>query len=233
PGQPAAVASTMKSLAILTGLLAGLLVPAAAGAQAPPHRLEPQDVAVRVEGVEGALAANVRTVLEIARAADTGRISLDRAVRLHRTADADIETALQPFGYYRPRIRKSLREEGEGLVARYAIDPGPAVILTRVSVTVSGEGSRDSAFARLTADYPLSPGDTLRHLPYDAAKLALITLAADSGYLRARFDTSLIRVDRERSTAEIIVAFDTGPRFRFGPVRRSEEHTSELQSREK
>ncbi|HLS46913.1 MAG TPA: autotransporter assembly complex family protein, partial [Gemmatimonadales bacterium] len=224
PEQPAAVASDMKSLVILTGLVAGILVPAAARAQAVPHRsLEPQNVAVRIEGVEGALAANVRTVLEIARAADTGRISLDRAVRLHRTADADIETALQPFGYYRPRIRKSLREEGEGLIARYAIDPGPAVIVTRVSVTITGEGTADSAFAELTADYPLAPGDTLRHLPYDAAKLALITLAADSGYLTARFDTSLIRVDREQSTAEVVVAFDTGPRFRFGPVRFHQE----------
>src|SRR5690606_40856499 len=90
-------------------------------------------------------------------------------------------------------------------------------------IPITRAATADSALAELTADYPLAPGDTLRHLPYDAAKLALITLAADSGYLTARFDTSLIRVDREQSTAEVVVAFDTGPRFRFGPVRFHQE----------
>jgi translocation and assembly module TamA len=157
-------------------------------------------------------------VLEIARAADTGAMMLDRAVRLHRTADTDIETALEPFGFYRPRIRKSLRQDGEALVARYAIDPGPAVLLTRVDILLAGDGAGDPAFQEQIESFPLSRGDTLLHLPYEAAKLGLITLAADSGYLDARFDTSLIRVNREESTAEIVLHFVTGPRYRFGPV---------------
>ncbi|HEX6643473.1 MAG TPA: autotransporter assembly complex family protein [Gemmatimonadales bacterium] len=178
----------------------------------------PHPVTVQIEGIEGAAAANVRTVLEIARAADTGAMMLDRAVRLHRNADTDIETALEPFGFYRPRIRKSLRQDGEALVARYAIDPGPAVLLTRVDILLRGDGAGDPAFQEQIDGFPLSRGDTLLHLPYEAAKLALITLAADSGYLDARFDTSLIRVDREASTAEIVLHFVTGPRYRFGPV---------------
>lgn len=178
----------------------------------------PHTVRVEVEGVEGPVAANIQTVLEIARAADTGALTLDRAVRLHRTADVDIETALEPFGYYRPRIRKSLREVGGALVARYAIDPGPAVIVARSDVQVVGEGANDPAFRRLVDEFPLTRGDTLLHLPYTNAKLAMLTVAADSGYLVARFDTSLIRVDREESTAEIVIRFDTGPRYRFGPV---------------
>lgn len=178
----------------------------------------PHPVTVRIEGVEGAVAANVRTVLEIARAADTGALTLDRAVRLHRTADADIETALEPFGYYQPRIRKTLEQDGDALVARYAIDPGSPTIVTRVDILLRGDGAEDPAFREAVEQFPLTRGDTLRHLPYETAKLALITLAADSGYLAADFDTSLIRVNREESTAEIVVHFATGPRYRFGPV---------------
>jgi translocation and assembly module TamA len=178
----------------------------------------PHQVTVEIEGIEGPVAANVRTVLAIARAADQGALTLDRAVRLHRTADADIGTGLEPFGYYRPRIRKSLREEGGGLIARYAIDPGPPVIVTRADIQIRGEGADDPAFSELVADFPLARGDTLLHLPYQNAKLALLTLAADSGYLVAAFDTSVIRIDRAESTAEIFIRFDTGPRYRFGPV---------------
>ena len=191
------------------------LFPATTAAQLSPG---PHPVNVRIEGVEGVLAANVRTVLEIARAADTGALTLDRAVRLHRTADADIGTALEPFGYYRPRIRKSLEQDGDALVARYAIDPGPATILTRVDIVLTGDGATDPAFVEAVEQFPLARGDTLRHLPYETAKLALITLAGDSGYLAADFDTSLIRVNREESTAEIVIHFVTGPRYRFGPV---------------
>ncbi|HEU5049707.1 MAG TPA: POTRA domain-containing protein, partial [Gemmatimonadales bacterium] len=145
----------------------------------------PHTVRVEVEGVEGPVAANIQTVLAIARAADTGALTLDRAVRLHRTADVDIETALEPFGYYRPRIRKSLREVGGTLVARYAIDPGPAVIVARSDVQVTGDGADDPAFRRLVDEFPLTRGDTLLHLPYTHAKLAMLTVAADSGYLVA------------------------------------------------
>ena len=203
-------------LAVLSACLAASALAASPlAAQLSPG---PRPVTVRIEGVEGAVAANVRTVLEIARAADTGALTLDRAVRLHRTADADIGTALEPFGYYRPRIRKTLEQDGDALVARYAIEPGPATIVTRVDFLLRGDGAEDPAFREAVDQFPLARGDTLRHLPYETAKLALITLAADSGYLGADFDTSLIRVNREESTAEIVIHFATGPRYRFGPV---------------
>ena len=216
--------------ALLLSALAWPLTGSGAAAQLSPG---PYPVTVQIEGIEGPLAANVRTVLEISRAADTGAMMLDRAVRLHRTADADIGTALEPFGYYRPRIRKALQQDGGSLVARYAIDPGPATIVTRVDVALRGEGAEDPAFRQAVDEFPLARGDTLRHLPYETAKLALITLAGDSGYLTADFDTSVIRVNREESTAEIVIHFATGPRYRFGPVRFDQEilDTSFLRSR--
>jgi translocation and assembly module TamA len=223
--------SPVSPLAVLSACLAAI----ALAASPLPAQLSPgpHPVTVRIEGVEGVVAANVRMVLEIARAADTGALTLDRAVRLHRTADADIGTALEPFGYYRPRIRKTLEQDGDALVARYAIDPGPATIVTRVDIVLRGEGAEDPAFREAVEQFPLTRGDTLRHLPYQTAKLALITLAADSGYLAADFDTSLIRVNREESTAELVIHFATGPRYRFGPVTFEQEilDTSFLRTR--
>jgi translocation and assembly module TamA len=184
------------------------------------RRAEAQAAPVRVEiaGVSGDEERNVRTVLAIARAARDDKVPLDQVRRLHQQADADIKLALEPFGYYRPTVQKSLQQVGRTWVARYAIDPGPAVLVRTVQVRVTGEGAETPAFKKAAADFPVHQGDTLRHLPYETGKLALLTLATDSGYLDARFDTSEVRVDRRTSTADVVVHFDTGPRFQFGPV---------------
>jgi len=87
-----------------------------------------------------------------------------------------------------------------------------------VDLRLTGEGAETEAFRKKAADFPLHTGDTLRSLPYETAKLDLLTLATDSGYLDAKFDSSAVLVDRRASTADLVIRFDTGPRFRFGPV---------------
>ncbi len=197
-------------------LLAARVVAQSEPARAEPVRLEP--VRVELAGVSGDAERNVRTVLEIARAADHGKLAPSRIRELHQRADADIELALEPFGYYRPTVVKSLKEVGGTWVAHYAIQPGPAVMVRTVELRLTGEGAKAAPFRKLVEDFPLHPGDTLHHLPYEAAKLAFLTVAADSGYLDAKFDTSDVRVDRAASTADVQLRFDTGPHFRFGPV---------------
>ena len=201
----------MRPLVAAMMLLALFSRPVFAQAAALPVRVE-------LEGVTGPVARNVHVVLRISRAAESGNLTADRVARLHRTADADIATALEPFGYYQPVVRGSLRQDGGRWVAHYTIDPGPPIVVSKVDITVRGEGAGSPAFADLIAKFPLERGDTLRHLPYEAVKLDLLTLASDSGYLDAGFDTSLVRVDRGTLTADIIVRFNTGPRFRFGEV---------------
>jgi translocation and assembly module TamA len=201
-----------RSLGVASWILILLLIATRrAEAQAEPVRVE-------IAGVSGDEERNVRTVLAIARAAKDGKVPPDRVRRLHQQADADIKVALEPFGYYRPTVQKSLQEVGRTWVARYVIDPGPAVLVRAVELRVTGEGAETPAFKKAAADFPVHQGDTLHHLPYETGKLALLTLATDSGYLDAKFDTSEVQVDRRTSTADVVVHFDTGPRFQFGPV---------------
>ncbi|MEO8089226.1 MAG: autotransporter assembly complex family protein [Gemmatimonadales bacterium] len=179
-----------------------------------------QEATVRVEisGVGGAIEENVRQVLSLARAAENGSLPVARIRRLHGLAGAEIELALQPFGYYRPRIESGLRQVGDIWVARYAIAPGRPVLVRGVNLSLSGAGRDEPVFRRLVAGFPLQVGDTLRHAEYEVAKLGFLAVAADSGYLAAAFDTALIRVDRNAASAEIVLRFETGERFRFGAV---------------
>ena len=181
-------------------------------AQAPAQRVD-----VELQGVEGEAERNVRAVLGIARA-EGEDLTAARIQQLHRAAEADIRTALEPFGYYRPSIQRSITRAGDRWSARYVVEPGPPIIVRNVDIVLSGDGADSAAFRKAIAEFPLQQGDTLRHLPWEAAKLALLTLASDSGYLVADFDTAAILVDRNEFTADLLVRFDTGPRYRFGPV---------------
>jgi translocation and assembly module TamA len=188
-----------------------LLTATAAGAQTARVKVE-------ITGLNRELQRNVETVASIVSAARAGALPEARIEQLYLRAVEEIELALQPFGYHRPTIRSQLDTSGATWVARYEVDPGPALLLSRVDVRIRGEGEGDSVLQQGVADFPLAAGDTLRHALYDQGKLALAGSVAERGYLDAAFDTTQIRIDLEAYTAEIVLHLTTGPRYYFGPV---------------
>jgi translocation and assembly module TamA len=176
------------------------------------------NVEVRVDGLTEELEQNVRAVSSLERASRQGGRSAATVLWFFDRAPAEIELALQPFGFYRPTIEADLQRQEAPWVARFVIDPGPPTIVTAVNVRVSGPGEADSAFAAAVDEFPLTVDDTLNHALYEEGKRRITAIAAERGYLDAAFQTHEIRVDVPRSTAEITLDFRSGPRFQFGPV---------------
>jgi len=175
-------------------------------------------VQVEIGGLEGALKRNALAVASIVNASNRGELPTSQIRRLYARAPEEIELSLQPFGYYNPTIRSELVTTDRTWRARYEVDPGPPILLSRVDVRMHGAGATDSAFMALVGDFPLSVGDTLVHLRYTQGKLALANFASENGYLDAVFDSSQVRVDLEEYTAEVILHLSTGPQYLFGPV---------------
>ncbi|RCX26377.1 autotransporter assembly complex protein TamA [Thioalbus denitrificans] len=173
-------------------------------------------VEVRLEGIEGELADNVRAYLSLIQSPPDSEAHLRR---LYRQAPAEIEQALAALGHYRPRIEPALNPDGEAWVAEFRIDPGPPVRVTRFALTLSGAGAEDRAFRELRGRLPVKEGDVLHHGRYAEAKRSLQNLALARGYFDARFTRSEVRVERGADSAEVILDYDTGPRYRFGAVR--------------
>lgn len=196
--------------------LAALLLPAStpAPAQEPPD----ERLTVTITGIEDTLLANVRALTRIVSAAREGRVRRSHIYRLHDRAPEEIRTALQPFGFYHPTIDASLEVEGSPWEARYAVDPGPPTLIGRLDVRVTGGAEQDSAFQGALARLPLAEGDTLRHPEYERTRTSLELLAADRGYLDAAWDSTIVRVDLEHRSADVVLHLSTGPRFRFGEV---------------
>jgi translocation and assembly module TamA len=196
----------------------------------PGRPLRAQDsskVRIDITGVSPEIERNVRLVLQLAQESGKGKLTHQRIVHLNRRAETDIETALRPFGYYQPRVVKSLQPGETEWVALYVIDPGIPVRVRNVTIELSGPGASSPAFRNLVSGFPLRQGDTLHDEQYEAGKLRFLTAATDSGYLDADFDTTAVLVNRESHTADIMLRFETGPRFKFGPVHFEQDFLSE------
>ncbi|MEO8431097.1 MAG: autotransporter assembly complex family protein [Acidobacteriota bacterium] len=214
-----AARASMIALAVLAA------VPHAASAK-PKLRVE-------VEGLGGALGGvvqnfnlkgsdlrqNVLSALSIESASEEDGQTEGRIRQLHKKAPDEIRRALQPFGYYKPSIEATLDREGDTWEARYQIDPGPLLHVSSIDLGVHGAGSDDRALQSAVSAFPLKRGDPVVSPAYERGKTAIEEAALENGYLKAGFRRSEIRVDLQKYTADVVIDYDTGPRYRFGPTR--------------
>lgn len=178
---------------------------------------------VKIEGVKDDLLENVRQMLSIEQQKGESSLTPARIRRLHAQAEGEIKQALEPYGYYRVKVRSRLQQTDQGWLARYIITPGPAVRIEQLDVQVSGDAHDDPAFKNLVQDLPIRKGAPLRHPDYEKAKTQLRTLAAERGYFDADLQEHRVEVDLKDYVARVTLHFDSGKRYRFGPVRF--EHT--------
>jgi translocation and assembly module TamA len=201
----------------LVGLLAWLAGPAPGLAAAADNAPRPK-VKVEVEGVKGELKKNVLANLSIEQEKKAKDLDEQRIRRLHAQAVDDISEALQPFGYYKPVVQATLTHQGSDWVARYVVDPGPQLKVTHRDLQLSGPGGADPDFQAVVASFPLHEGDPLDELAYEAGKKSLEDYAADHGYLDGTYREKQIRIDLATYTADIVLHYESGPRYRYGPV---------------
>ena len=198
-----------------------------------PQAARAASVRVRVDGLGGVLSGvlenrslkgsdvrqNVLSALSIEDARKDKWLSPERIRRLHAKAPDEIRHALEPFGFYRPQIRADLERQGEDFTARYQVDPGPPLRLASVDVEILGAGSSEPALEKARAAFPLRRGEVLYQPAYEEGKTAIEDAAAETGYMDGRYARSEIRVDLAAYSSAIVLLFDTGPQYRFGPVR--------------
>lgn len=185
---------------------------------------------LRLNGLEDPLAANVRALLSIDDA--LARDPLPRPGRLrylHRQADREIRTALEPFGYYNPELKLALHLEGPEAewYADYRVNPGPRVLVGALRLKLEGEGAQDPVMQQVLEESGLRRDEPFQHQAYSALKSALQSRASERGYYDAVFTEARVLVDPDASLADIALVYDTGPRARIGQIHFDEVPVSE------
>src|SRR5690606_12482878 len=169
----------------------------------------PAPATVAIVGVEGPLLANVRDFL------DDPPCDADRtAVRRYAEELPErLRPALAAFGHYHATVDVAREPDRDDCwQVSVAIDPGDPVVVRSVRLDVSGEADSDPRFATLLENFPLRAGSVLRHGDYLRFKSVVDVLARERGYFDGRFTTERIDVYLDSGTADIELAFDSGPR---------------------
>jgi translocation and assembly module TamA len=175
-------------------------------------------VEITLDGISGPMQTSVRNSLSLER--DKKSPLLDRYLvrRLYRKGFGEIRKALRPFGYYQAEVVGNLTRQDETWQATYRIRRGPPVRVTKLAISIVGQGDSDKALRRWRSQFPLKVGDILDQQSYEQAKDALQQIAQNRGYFQAQLQKHEIRLNPARLSAEIELVFATGPRYRFGKV---------------
>ena len=183
------------------------------------------DVRVVIEGIDGDELSNVETRLTIRQQRERKDLDETLVERLHAQAKRDIETALQPYGYYSPTIESELTGKAPNWTAHYKIDEGEATRVSEVDIQLTGEGKDNEGFkdALRRVERRLKPDQRLKHADYEDAKKQLADAAYAAGFLDAHWDKSELRVNPEARQANVVLHMDTGPRYLLGKITLEQE----------
>ncbi|MBN4065645.1 hypothetical protein JYT85_03240, partial [Desulfocapsa sp. AH-315-G09] len=173
---------------------------------------------VQLRGLEDPYRKNVLLFLEINKMKEDKDLTERWIKRLHKQAPDEIREALQPYGYYIPKIQTDLVElEGKWL-ATYTVDIGTPVTINDRNIQWSGEGSDQPVFQRSIENYHKNAGNILIHADYETAKNTFMNMALSNGYPRAKFIKSEWLIDIEKNSADLTLHMDTGPLYYFGDI---------------
>jgi translocation and assembly module TamA len=175
-------------------------------------------IRITIEGVDSDLRRNVDAFLSIERYKDRSDIDADTMQRLYNRIDPEVRSALRPFGHYEPKVGAEYSADGRNWRINVSIEPGPAVLISGVSISIQGPGAEDAMFKPLRGQSVLKEGMQLNHGLYEQVKGELIRAAAANGYLDARLIKNEMLVDTASKSARVELQLETGPRYNFGEV---------------
>lgn len=201
---------------ILMTVIIGLPCPAVLGQLQLPG-LTPKTPEISIEGAGGILKDNILAHLSLSdEACDSPQSQVQDAYSL---AEKEIKQALRALGFYHPKIQSHFQRTADCWLAGFTIDPGPRVKIVQVDLSITGQAKDDPEFQAVLKKSPIQKGDPMDHGRYESLKSQIQNLALSRGYFDARFTRHELRVDPARNQAEVILHFDSGPRYQFGAIK--------------
>jgi len=168
-------------------------------------------------------AAALRAGLDLARWQSDEEMTLDLLERLVRDALPQARDIAAIEGFYDAVIDIAVDRGRSPLAVRVKVDPGVRTRVGTVAIDVTGPAVNDvplgtGAIADVRGGFALRPGSPFRQEGWIDAKDGALRTMQRSPYAAARITASEARVDPGRALADLSIAIDSGPPFRFGPI---------------
>ncbi len=132
--------------------------------------------------------------------------------------------ALRPYGYFHPEIAIDVkpRESGNWLFS-INVKAGPPVLVQEIQIELKGPGSGIQSLMEWQKKFPITKGDRLNQPAWDNAKQEAMNILEEVGFLQAKFERHVMRVDDIANTARLELLLDTGPQAVVGKVTFNQE----------
>lgn len=220
-------ALAMLLLALALGGCAALR-PAARGAEAEALVPQVQLTIVAPDELKP-LLTNYLDLSRLAVVAPGDALSEIELRRLEAAAPAQVRSLLATQGYMDPDVKVQREPSAAGELARVRIEvqPGKLSRIERVDLDLQGPlaeaAARGDASARETlaswrTAWRLPAGAAFTDIAWRDAKTAAIGRLRAAGYASASWSGTSAQVDADRASVRVVVAADSGPLYRTGPL---------------
>lgn len=174
-------------------------------------------VTLQLSGVKDGLRDAVLAGVEINQY--VGReISEAQAQRLYERAADQVRSALEPYGYYNPKVTGELRGKGGDFVAVLEVDPGEPVTVSESTVAVDGDAIDQREVKRAISGFTPTKGQVFDHASYERSKATVSASLFGTGYLDAMLERHRVEVSRSSNNAAIDLKWKAGQRYKLGPT---------------
>lgn len=175
-----------------------------------------------VVGLNGEPLKNVETALDSATKIVQQRnpiLEKNDVTRLMRNNEQVIKSAIQPYGYFFPRINSTIQQmDHNQWQIIYDVKRGPGVHLSNVRIKIIGQGDEEPEFLKWKRKFPLKVGDLFNSNKYTDGKQSFFNVANRIGYIKSKNLLHKVIIDLNSYTAVIDLVYDTEQKYYYGPI---------------
>lgn len=185
---------------------------------------------VEVQGLGGEQLQNVRLSLSLVQLPEEERKTLTEArlSYLLRRVPAEVDQALQPYGYYAASVESRIERRADGVPdVVLEVTPGEPVKVAASQVVIDAPAAEDPVIDADIEGFRPRIGEVFDHRRYEASKLTLQRSLLARGYFDAELRAHRVEVSRKALTAKINLDWIGGKRYRFGETRFEGSHVRE------
>ncbi|MEM9243344.1 MAG: BamA/TamA family outer membrane protein [Pseudomonadota bacterium] len=172
----------------------------------------------KVTGLDKEALDNVNKRLKLMRTVPDAQLSVRQIKYYYHEGKKEIRQAISPYGYFKPTIHSTLTHKDNQWLATYDVTPGEQLRITDLSIKLTGAGATQTELQQLIKTLPLQQNAVFTSKRYNDSSKQLLSAAANLGYIKAQFSERKIIIDKQAYTCKIILLFNTGKRYYFGPV---------------
>lgn len=144
--------------------------------------------------------------------------------RLQNTVKQQATKASQALGYYDAEIHTVIsNKKAKYPKLKVKVLLGDPIYLQKVNIQILGDAAKLKAF-RTPSGQDLITGAVLNHGAYDAAKSQINSQALYYGFFWGHFSRHQLLIDPEEHSANIDIAYQSGPRATLGKVTFNKEN---------